>query len=81
VYKIPSSIIALSSRGIYNLKCTEAVRHEGEISNAGRKKLDFAEIVQCKPVLLRLSLAGNLVKPLLSLHGIEWREHGYGFCT
>ncbi len=40
-----------------------------EISNAGRKKLDFAEIDQCKPVLLGLSLAGNLVKPLLSLYG------------
>ncbi len=27
-------------------------------------KKDFAEIDQCKPVLLRLSLARNLVKPL-----------------
>jgi hypothetical protein len=25
-----------------------------------------------------LSLAGNLVKPLLSLYGTEWRERGYG---
>ncbi len=25
-----------------------------------------------------LSLAGNLVKPLLSLYGAEWRERGYG---
>ncbi len=40
--------------------------------------MDFAEIYQCKPVLLGLSLAGNLVKPLLSLYGTEWREHGYG---
>ncbi len=23
-------------------------------------------------------MAGNLVKPLLSLYGTEWREHGYG---
>jgi hypothetical protein len=23
-------------------------------------------------------LAGNLVKPLLSLYGAEWRERGYG---
>jgi hypothetical protein len=23
-------------------------------------------------------LAGNLVKPLLSLYGTEWRERGYG---
>jgi hypothetical protein len=35
--------------------------HEREISNAGRLKLDFTEIDQCKPVLLGLSLAGNLV--------------------
>ena len=40
--------------------------------------LDFAEIDQCKPVLLGLSLAGYLVKPLLSLYGTEWRERGYG---
>ncbi len=33
-----------------------------------------------KPVLLGLSLAGNLVKPLLSLYGTEWRERGYGLC-
>jgi hypothetical protein len=41
-------------------------------------KTGFAEIDQCKPVLLRLSLAGNLVKSLLSLYGTEWREPGYG---
>jgi hypothetical protein len=56
----------------------EAVRHEQDISNAGRYKLVFAEICQCKPVLLGLSLAGNLVKPLLSLYGTKWRERGYG---
>ena len=33
---------------------------------------------RCNPVLLGLSLAGNLVKPLLSLYGTEWRERGYG---
>jgi hypothetical protein len=27
---------------------------------------------------LGISLAGNLVKPLLSLHGTEWRDRGYG---
>jgi hypothetical protein len=37
----------------------EAVRHEREISNAVRLKLDFAERDKCKPVVLRLSLAGN----------------------
>ncbi len=30
---------------------------------------------KCKPVLLGLSLAGNLVRPLLSLYETEWREH------
>jgi hypothetical protein len=55
--------------------------HEREISNAGRQKLDFAEIGQWKPVLLGLSLAGNLVKPLLYLYGTEWRERGYGLST
>jgi hypothetical protein len=58
--------------------CTEAVRHEREISNAGSKKLDFSERNVCKPVLLGLSLAENLVKPLTSLYGTEWRERGYG---
>jgi hypothetical protein len=41
-------------------------------------KLDFAEIDHCKPVLLGRSLARNLVKPLMSLYGTEWRERGYG---
>jgi hypothetical protein len=53
----------------------EAVRHEGEISNAGLK-LDFAERGEFKPALLGLSLARNLVKPLISLYGTEWRERG-----
>jgi hypothetical protein len=42
----------------------------------GGKKLDFVERNESKPVLLRLSLAGNLEKPLLSLYGTKWREHG-----
>jgi hypothetical protein len=29
-------------------------------------------------ILLGLSLAGNLEKPLMSLNGTEWRERGYG---
>jgi hypothetical protein len=73
---------------------TKAVRHEQEISNAGRYKLDFAEIAQCKPVLLGLTLPRNLVKPFMSLYKTEWvctpngesvamdsewRERGYGF--
>jgi hypothetical protein len=44
----------------------------------GGKKLDFAERDESRPVLLGLSLAGNLVKPPLSLYGTEWRERGYG---
>jgi hypothetical protein len=52
--------------------------HEQLISNDGRFKPAFAERDKCKPVLLGLSLAGNLVKPLLSLYGAEWRERGYG---
>jgi hypothetical protein len=36
------------------------LRHEREISKCREVKLDFAEIDKCKPVLLGLSLAGNL---------------------
>jgi hypothetical protein len=35
----------------------------------GGKNGIFAERDKCKPVLLRLSLAGNLEKPLMSLNG------------
>jgi hypothetical protein len=58
----------------FQLVCyPEAVRHEREISNAARLKLDFAGREKCKLVLLvlRLSLAGNLKKPLMSLYGTE----------
>ncbi len=44
----------------------------------GGKNWILPEIDLCKPVLLGISLAGNLVKPLLSLYGTEWRERGYG---
>jgi hypothetical protein len=47
----------------------------------GTYKLDFAERDKCKPVLLKLSLAGNLEKPLMSLCGTEWRERGYGLIS
>ncbi len=50
-------------------------------SQMQRGKLDFAERDICKSVLLRLSLAGNLDKPLLSLYGTEWKERGYGLST
>jgi hypothetical protein len=40
--------------------------------------LDFPERYECKPVLLRLSLAENLDEPIMSLYETEWRERGYG---
>jgi hypothetical protein len=54
----------------------ERVRHElkcREVKTGFCRKRD-----KCKPVLLRLSLAGNLEKPLVSLYGTEWRERGFG---
>jgi hypothetical protein len=50
----------------------------GRFQMQGGKNWIFAEIDQRKPVLLGLSLAGNLVKPLMSLYGNEWSERGYG---
>jgi hypothetical protein len=65
---LPCLVASCAAVSPYNaVVLSEAVRHERDISNAGRLKLCFAEIDQCKPVLLGLSLAGNLVKPLLSL--------------
>jgi hypothetical protein len=43
-----------------------------------KTKLDFAERDKCKQVLLRLSLVGNLEKPLMSHYGNEWRERVFG---
>jgi hypothetical protein len=48
----------------------------GRSQMQGGKNWIFAERDKCKPVLLRLSLAGNLEKPLMSLYGTEWRERG-----
>jgi hypothetical protein len=42
---------------------------KGRSQMQGGKKPDFTD--ECKPVLPRLSLAGNLEKPLLSLYGTE----------
>jgi hypothetical protein len=42
------------------------------------EKRNFAKRDKCKPVLLRLSLAGNLGKPLLPLYWTEWRERVFG---
>jgi hypothetical protein len=49
----------------------------GRSQMQGGKKW-ISEIDKFKPVLLRLSLAGNLEKPLMPLYGTEWRERGYG---
>jgi hypothetical protein len=61
---------------MYFLLTGDDMNAEREISNAGRQNLDFAERDKCKPVLLRLSLVGNLEKPLLSLYWTEWRDRG-----
>jgi hypothetical protein len=50
----------------------------GRSQMQGGKIWIFAIRYKCKPVLLRLSLAGNLKKTLLSLYGKKWRERGYG---
>ena len=57
--------------------------HQRRYDMNGRSQMQGGKN-KCKPVLLRLSLAGNLEKPLLSLYGTEWRERGYGLrmlCT
>jgi hypothetical protein len=54
----------------------EAVRHEQAISDAGWSKGDLTETDIYRPVLLRLSLASNLEKQVMSLYGTEWRERG-----
>ncbi len=51
---------------------------KGRFQMKGGKNWFLSERDECKPVLLGLSLAGNLVKPLLSLYGTKWRERGYG---
>jgi hypothetical protein len=47
----------------------------------GGKNLDFAERDKSKPVLHRLSLAGNLENPPRSLYIDRCRERGYGLCS
>jgi hypothetical protein len=63
-----------------NLESAEAVDMNGRFQMQGGKNW-FLPRDERKPVLLGLSLAGNLVKPLLSLYGTEWRERGYGLCS
>jgi hypothetical protein len=38
-------------------------------------------LIEINAALLRLSLAGNLEKSLMSLYGIKLKEHGYGLST
>ena len=47
---------------------SEAVDRNGRFQMQGGENWIFTEINQGKPILLGLSLAGNLVKPLLSLY-------------
>ncbi len=51
--------------------------HEQLSSNAGWSKLDFFQRDKCKPVILRLSLARNLEKSVMSLFWTGWRERGF----
>ncbi len=51
--------------------------HEQLSSNAGWSKVDFAQRDKCKPVLLRLSLARNLEKSVMSLFWTGWKERGF----
>jgi hypothetical protein len=45
-----------------------------------RKKLILPKEMS-KPVLPRLSLAGDMEKPIMLLYGTEWRERGYGLSS
>jgi hypothetical protein len=62
---------------LFTVASPEAVRHERDFKFR-KVKTGFPNINKCKPVLLRLSLAGNLDNPLMSLYG---REHCYGLRT
>jgi hypothetical protein len=44
----------------------------------GGKNWILPKEINAKPVLLRLPLAGNLEKQLISLWGTEWRKRSYG---
>jgi hypothetical protein len=56
----------------------EAVRHEGGRSQMqGGKNWFLPKEINANGSLLRLSLAGNLEKPLMSPYGTKWRERGY----
>ncbi len=46
--------------------------------DAGCQNWIFAGRNKCRSVLLKHSLARNLEKPVMSLHGTEWRDRGYG---
>jgi hypothetical protein len=59
------------------VKVSEAVDMNGRFQMQGGKNWILPKYI----ILLGLSLAGNLVKPLLSLYGTEWRERGYGLCS
>jgi hypothetical protein len=50
----------------------------GRFQMQGGKNWILPKEINANRFILGLSLVGNLIKPLISLHGTEWRERGYG---
>jgi hypothetical protein len=50
---------------------------KGRFQMQGSKNWILPKYINANRFLLRLSLAGNLEKPLVYLYGTEWRERGY----
>jgi hypothetical protein len=67
-----------SAKSNFYIPAFEISRSCRTASDAGWSKLEFAERDQCRPVFLRLSLAGNLEKPVMAHYGTKWMERGYG---
>jgi len=50
----------------------------GRSQMQGGKNWILPKDINANRFFLRLSLAGNMEKPLFSNYGTEWRERGYG---
>jgi hypothetical protein len=50
----------------------------GRFQIQGDKNWFFPKEMNANRFFMGLLMAENLVKPLFSLHGTEWRERGYG---
>jgi hypothetical protein len=50
----------------------------GRSKMQGGKNWILPKEINANRIVLRLSLAGNLENPVLSLYGTEWRERGSG---